>query len=542
VLGLAAALAARMAFLLGLPAVYGADPYIRLFHRDQLVTEFFGRNWLPGFQSLVVLSYEMELGLFGVRLVTALLAAATVALCFAYGAARFGLACGAVFAFGVHTDPDFLRVAGAPYQEPLFFALAMAALLRFSRLPARPTLRSAAPVLALVLVACATRYEGLLLAWSFALALVADLRGRARDLRAVAPLVGTLALLPVAVLAGFALAVEGSWDSPRRFAHRPVGEYLGHIAAHLGSRPLLLVVAAAGLAASALRRRIGQRDLLAVHALAVGFVIVLLLWAPYLPPNNPRSHLIPSLWLCLHAGLAAQAAFDVLRERAPRARNLLGGALAGAAALFLVVDGDGAFGGDVARQARSHAPYRRIAESVDAVLGEGGVVMPGSRREHAGRPDPAVLRIFAYMHGSPERIHFRSDLRWVPAERVPAALARRGVEGVLIPPDGPLPWTERLEETLRQQGRAPHRVPLPRGYRMLRWSGPGAPDGGLTAAGAGPRTRSPRPRRSSPPPSGRGAPPGAAARRTPAGRARAGPRTRGTAARGARRARRRGSC
>lgn len=470
VIGLAVALVEHVGRVLGLPALVGVDPYVRLFHRDEFVTDLYGRNWLPGLQSLVVLSYRLGDGLPLVRLTNALLGAVVVVLAFVHGARHFGWAVGVVWAAGLLLDRDFQYVSAAPYQEPLFFALALGTLALLGRLPENPTLRDCVPTLLVLAAASLTRYEGLLLGAGCGVALFGSPWPRPAPQRSRRLATASLFVaLPLAIYALFTFSSNGSVVFPGGLNTARAKENMGHLLGYLTSWPTLPVAAAGGIGAaiSLLRRESWTRPFIALYLFTLGSVALYLLWTPYIPANNRRFHLPIALWLTFNAALLARYLFERSSIVAPRFRELVLTAIVLGLVVFQFVDEEGTVAGDLGRAAKGHVKFRRVGETVDETLASNTrLLMPGARDSFLGHPEVRVMQVFGYMQGSPQRLAFAGDLAAGSASILPAL---EGIGAVLVPPRPHDADIARAAKTLTRRWGPPREVPLAGGFRLLIW-------------------------------------------------------------------------
>jgi hypothetical protein len=470
---LAACLAVRVLDLVSLPALRGFDPYLRLYERETFVIEFYGRRWLPGYQSLIVSSYWLGWGLPAVRWASALLAAVYVSLAFAIGWRRFGIFFGFAWAAWLYVDADLVHVSATPYQEPLFFTFLGAALLFFGRLPATPRGRDLLLVSLALLGASVTRNEAVVLGFAMALALLLGrVRGRPPPWRSALAGAALLAGIPLLVNAAVVLAMGAEMGLPYgRFSR--IGANFEHVVTYLRAPHVapVAVLGAVGLLVCCVNRRLFERDVLGLNAFGLGFLALYLVWTPYMPPDSRRFHLQLTLWLSFNAAMALTAGLDALSRRVAVSRETLGRVAAVPAALallaFLVVDTDGVVGEPRLGRLVAHADARAVGESLDAAIGdEATVVLPGSRTERYRKPGTKALRIFGYMRGSPSRLLFADDLAARGPAELTAVMRERDVRGVVLSPGVAEATAKALRSGLASAGGAVKQKRV-RGYRLL---------------------------------------------------------------------------
>ena len=142
------------------PAVFWADPIIRLLHHDQI---FLGR-WLPGLQTLIYFVFAAGGNILYVRYAMAAISGFSVFGVYKFSNHFFGHPTGTIAALFMISNPMFLALSTVPYQEVLFIGLIFFGLYF---LDANETKKGILPIICFNL-ACTTRYE----AW-FLIALLA---------------------------------------------------------------------------------------------------------------------------------------------------------------------------------------------------------------------------------------------------------------------------------------------------------------------------------------------------------------------------------
>ena len=280
-------LATRLLVLSALPVMPGGDSYARLADPRVLVKAV----WLPAYQStLAALSFfTSEPSAF--RVLTAVeggLACAAGAWC---ARAWLGPAAGWVVGLGMSVSPVFVLPSVGLYQEPLFWAVSLAAVAT-----ARSRGGTAPATVALVALSCLCRYEG----WALALAYAAFVRR-------------PVALLPLLVPVGWMASqggVSSAGTAPLRvdLSLARLGEHaalLWELDRRWGGAPLALL---GGLgAALAVARRRATRPALWTAGFLLVSVLGLAWLSPYAPDTNPRQLHAPLLALLALGGWALDA-------------------------------------------------------------------------------------------------------------------------------------------------------------------------------------------------------------------------------------------
>lgn len=416
----------RAWFVLGLPGIAGSDPYTRLYARDQVVVELFGRKWPPLLQLCVKTIYELGGDIGHVRIFMTALGAAFLLAALAYARRGFGRAEALLVALWLAAEPDILWITLAPYQELLLYTpmcLALLVLARASALAERLGARAPGDARALGLCALAltpclalaetARYEGALLVLAVGVALAEPLV-RQLGLRRALPylaLLGVLVALPIADYLAYTGGVGVAQRSPSE-ALRPGSSLtnLDHLGHYLLRESTLLWPALAGLVLT-IRSGVARRlDLRALHLYALLFVATYVLTTPYIPASNRRFHVPLLLWLTIHAAIGVVGvARWLLAGASPRARQV------GLAAITAFVATQVGYTWRRAerfaeRRTQEHARETTIGRAVDArVARDRVIVMAWARGDYHGYPSMRNMRVIAQLGGDVARVRFLDD-------------------------------------------------------------------------------------------------------------------------------------
>lgn len=475
VLGLTGALAYRGYTLLAIPGIAGADPYTRLWMRDTIWVELFGRPWLPGLQSLIVSVYSLGGGLMHIKWLMFGLSAAMLVSLGAYLWRRFGLAVAAIATAALACDPDIWWVSAAPYQESLFYlgvGLCLLGLARLERVGKQSRLAWVT-----IFGACSilvwTRYEGLV--WMAGLAAaMAWHPGTSRRMRLAW---GVLGFGVPAAMIGWVLRNAGLGvvspsgelpdSGPLEHTHFLADYLLGSSAA------LWLVPAVIGTVVA--YRHARTRDLVTHDLFLLGFVGVYIGTAPYLPAANRRFHIPLIVWLTCRGAVGI---VHLIRSQPhPRSRALattLAAGIVGAACLLALTSSREL----VERSAAKHLSPARAGAVAEHLLPPGsGLLMAWSPGDYHGFPGRASMRIAAQLRGPSSRIVFAPTFeQWPRARRREYLTQTAG--GVLLrkrkgDSKGVRARHKRIEPLLHElfPGRL-NRARIAGGYHLYTWNGP----------------------------------------------------------------------
>ncbi len=424
-------LAYRVWFVLSLPGIAGSDPYTRLYARDQVVVELFGRKWPPLLQLCVKTIYELGGDIGHVRIFMSLLGAGFLLCALAY--ARRGLGrLEALLVIGwLAVEPDILWITLAPYQELLLYTPVCLALLLLARIDGALDSAEAGATrrqLWLCLVALApclvlaemARYEGVLFILAVAAALASALWQRRGGRRALPALlaIAALAVIPIVDYLAFTGGGGVTQASPTR-ALSPGDSLtnLDHLAHYLFRQSALLLPALAGLWVTVRRGLVGRLDLRALHLYTLLFVATYVLTTPYIPASNRRFHVPLLLWLSIHAAIGVVAvARRLLTDMSERSCRY------GAAALALLLALQAGYTWRRAerfaeRRTREHAREVTIGRAIEAsVTREQLVLLAWPRGDYHGYPSMRNMRIIAQLGGDVARVRFWDDYAALPDE------------------------------------------------------------------------------------------------------------------------------
>lgn len=439
ILLVAAAIVAYIALAARNPVLYWWDSYTHLAHSDQLLL---GR-WLPGLRVVVYALGRLDAPLWGTRLVMIVIAAAAVVAIYACLAQWADPAVGLVAAALLAGNRVYVALSGVVYQEPLLLALLFGGLAFWQRPPTRAN-RVAA--IALVMLACLTRYE----AWLFVPILIGDaiwqskrrgiLKSQWQEITLTA---AALVAVPAAWLlaGGFAVYEE---SLSRAGVVQSLADYAQWLRFAAGGIFLLLSLSGLLFAWRTMRERDFTRWATAFVALDITLAV---LAGGLFTEDNLRRPFMAIAFLAPFAALAIVAAGRWLARWFSPQRGWVGAAVAAVVVAFLAVRGAW-FGASTVRAAANDDTFlagKALGEAVEA-------------EEAAGRPCAAVwvvddnpgfpFVVAVYSGRQAGDVGYVEDGRDLADERRPLCIAARDAAGLPASPPadaGPAPQARRLD-------------------------------------------------------------------------------------------------
>jgi len=475
VLGLTGALAYQAHTLLATPGIVGADPYTRLWMRDTIWVELFGRPWLPGLQSLIVGVDSLGGGLVHIKWLMLGLGAGMLVSLGVYMWRRFGLAAAAIATAVLACNPDLWWVSAAPYQESLFYlgvGLCLMGLTQLERLGSGSR-RTWTTIVIACFILVLTRYEGLVWMVGLAAAMALHPGSSRRSQIAWGVLgVGAPAAFYAWTLRNAGLGVES--PSGALPESGPL-EHTQFLLDYLLGSPAALWLVPAAIGTVVLYRQQRTRDLVTHDLFTLGFIGVYIGAAPYLPAANRRFHIPLIVWLaCRGAAGVVHLLRSQKRRRTRIVATMVTVGIVGAASLL----GLQSSREQIEKSAAKHLSPARVGAVAEHVLRPGSsLLMAWSPGDYHGFPGRTSMRIAAQLTGPSSRIVFAPTFEQWPRARGREYLTQTA-GGVLLrrrkgDSKGVRARHKRIEPLLHELfGSRLKRARVAGGYHLYTWDGP----------------------------------------------------------------------
>jgi hypothetical protein len=393
------------------PTVLGADPYTRLFHRQELVVGIFGRKWLPLLQAFLNSIYALGGTIQDIKLFMAVVGTLFLCVAFVYGYRRFGWLMAVLWCSLLSVDPDIMFVTVAPYQEILFYTLLLIIVWRVSTLPSSLAWLRILELLALVVLALLCRYEGLLLSIALAAGIAHNWYTRAR-LRSVIPYI--LLVLTFIIGPGLGYLVFSGFSDDY---HSSLGGGVNLARIRVNANAILSLVfsvfflkylwlAGLGLLIHAKQRKLVTPDVLVMNLYMGLFILTYICVCPYIPPANRRYHVPVVIWLYFYTSVTLAYMVPFVSARSLLKRLSVYAVLVALVAPHCYWEWL-RLRKDITHNLLHHRGNAEVGTFVDrSIQGDQKVLVAWRRGNHYGHPSRANMRLSSYLGGRTNRLCF----------------------------------------------------------------------------------------------------------------------------------------